>query len=270
MNNVIQESDLVFWSRQLSEHALFLHLGIEVEPLKSLGLEIHEKWENFRKSLGNDITFTGDNRTISLFNLLTDELKNYKLVVLSKMTACQVNTPENPTTWMGWMFPTLVEHIIRELNYAHAKINGLQVSIENEVNFWRLINKEHALFTAHLLDPSESDLIQVAYSLAKKIENDDTCESQLFIKISLHNAEKLDEFHRQGKSLLDKNQVRSIIHPVLLSHVIREGQRSVGILNYINQNARNYEFQIEDDIFNDYSAHECNKNGKVPKTILNF
>ena len=44
--NTIKD-EVHFWGKQLTEHALFLHFGIEDEKLKGRGLKIHLKWKDF-------------------------------------------------------------------------------------------------------------------------------------------------------------------------------------------------------------------------------
>jgi hypothetical protein len=42
--------EIDFWSRQLSEHALFVHLGLLDLPLRTRAQELHEQWELYRQS----------------------------------------------------------------------------------------------------------------------------------------------------------------------------------------------------------------------------
>lgn len=263
-SSAIRESDLVFWSRQLSEHTLFLHLGLEVEPLKSYGDKLHQLWENFRATFPDE-TFQGDVESLLTFNYLSEQTKDYKINTLNFLTDCIKNADAIPRAWLGWIFPTFAEHVIRELNFAQDKANGRQISPQDEINFWRIINKEHALFDAHLLDPSEADLIKTAYQLAEKIEGDQTCESRIFVKISLDAIKELDKYHLKGKSLLNNNQVRSIIHPALLTHVIREGQRSIDRITKLSRCVN----VLGDDysVFDDFSEIECNKDNKLPQSL---
>ena len=214
------ESEIVFWSRQLSEHALFMHLGFVDKDLRDEAHDLHKRWEAFR----------ADGReSVEGFNVLAQDLKEYKMRVLDRMLALTTNTDENPA-WIGWLPATFVQHITRELNYSVAKVNGRTVTPEEEVNFWTLINSEHAIFAAQLLDPSERDLIQMAYDLAAQIEGGNTCESCLFVQISLDGARELDAYNKKAKDLMNDNSLISNIHPVLLTHVIREGLRSIEAL----------------------------------------
>ena len=58
--NAFKESDLVFWSRQLSEHILFLFLGLEDCTLKNKANKLHKKWEKFRLTFPkNDCKYKG-------------------------------------------------------------------------------------------------------------------------------------------------------------------------------------------------------------------
>lgn len=266
-NSAITESHLVFWSRQLSEHALFAHLGLVNEDLKIAAANLHEKWEKFRENLDED-SDEHDERTIKHFNKIALQQKDFQINILKQLTNITKNTDGSPHAWLGWLDPSFLEHITRELNYAYAKVNRESVFIEDEVNFWRIINKEHALFAAHLLDPSEKDLIQTAYKLASDISSGRTCESKFFVEASIHDISKLDKYNRTAKTLLNKNQIRSIIHPVLLTHIIREGQRALYIINKIDNKYPDTNIDKDDNVFDDFSKLEENKDGKQPESVL--
>src|SRR5689334_8302089 len=56
----VASNEIDFWVRQLSEHALFLYLGIEEPNLKTEALNLHQKFEKFREKFNskpNDLRF---------------------------------------------------------------------------------------------------------------------------------------------------------------------------------------------------------------------
>lgn len=206
--------EITFWAPQMSEHALFLHLGLEEAALKQRGLELHTKWELFIAHLATE----------PLANVLPllQELRAYKLEVVKILQA---------GTWIGWIFPSFGRHVIRELDYFVDKLNNVSYSTKEEVKFWNKINSDHAAFASHLLDPSERKLSVKADAKSQEIKHIVSSEIEMFIKISLKASKQLDEFNRKTQRCIAKNKIESIIHPVLIAHVIREGQRSIQVLS---------------------------------------
>ncbi|MBA2307296.1 DUF2935 domain-containing protein [Candidatus Dependentiae bacterium] len=210
--------EVSFWSQQLSEHALFLHLGIEDAALKKRGLEIHKKFENFRKGMNE--------KNLDQVLPLTRELRAYKMDVVKQLNAGK---------WIGWIFPSFAKHITKELDYFVDKLNNVPYSPEDEAHFWNHINSDHAAFESHLFDPYERDLSQQANDLSEKINQLPDSEEDMFIHLSLTAAEELDQFNKEGRKLSKANKLQSVIHPVLMDHVIREGERSKKILSELDK-----------------------------------
>jgi hypothetical protein len=202
----VAQDEIRFWSRQLSEHALFLHLGLEEPRLKKQGLALHKE----NPEIAPDVL------------PLTKKLRAYKMNVLKTL---------NSGKWIGWIFPLFARHILVELDYFVDKLNGIPYSDRDEVIFWNMINGEHAGFASHLLDPSERELFTKADELFQKFEHIVKSEKDMMLQISLRAAKQLNAYNKKAQQASEKNQVRSVIHPVLIAHVIREGQRSIKILN---------------------------------------
>ncbi len=210
--------EINFWSIQMSEHALLLHLGLEDPVLKQRGLELHEKWEKFIANL----------LTEPLYNVLPllEELRAYKLEVVQTLQS---------GLWIGWVFPSFARHVTRELDYFVDKLNDVRYSSMDETDFWNHINSDHAAFESHLFDPYERDLSQQANDLSEKINQLPDSEEDMFIHLSLTAAEELDQFNKEGRKLSKANKLQSVIHPVLMDHVIREGERSKKILSELDK-----------------------------------
>ena len=212
-----RENEITFWSQQMSEHALFLHLGLEEAELKARGLELHEQWEAFRNSGGQD------ERELSR---LMAELLAYKREVLQRLKAGE---------WLGWIFTSFAKHIILEAKYFISKLNNEQTDPNYEAEFWNHIIGDHAGFTAHLLDITEHELVAAMLKIQNKtlkIEN----EAQMFLALAIQYAKALRDAHvsvANSEYLRGQAPPSSIIHPVLLQHVIREEDRAYKTLNHI-------------------------------------
>jgi hypothetical protein len=179
------------------EHQLFLHLGIEDEDLKKEALNNYQLWQGAAD--------WGDRKWISE----AENLVEFQLGILGRL---------NNGEWLGWLFPTFVRHVTQETKYAISKVSGEDISDLDEIRFWDHINKEHSSFDARLLDPEEKDLIEKATDLENKFEGISCCH-RMYLILSLKYSKELDAFHQAAKELKPK----SVIHPALLDHVIREG-----------------------------------------------
>lgn len=208
--------EIDFWARQMSEHALFLYLGFDDKKMKEEALKIHQAFEKFRTEFNqnpNDI-----------------ELMNTVLPLLKMQRESQIRALQSldEGKWIGWIFPLFINHTTLELDYFTDKLNGIKYSPQDEVLFWNRINSEHAAFAAHLLDPAERNLFLKADILSQKFNEIPKSEKEMMIRLSLKASEELDKFNKTARS--EGKNVKSIIHPVLLDHVIREGERSIQTL----------------------------------------
>ncbi|MBA3751273.1 DUF2935 domain-containing protein [Candidatus Dependentiae bacterium] len=240
-------NEIDFWARQLSEHALFLHLGIEDLQLKKRGLELHKRFEAFRKNMSD--------KTMNQILPLTRELRAYKMDVVNTLKSGK---------WIGWIFPSFAKHIVRELDYFVDKLNGVPYSKKQEVKFWDKINSDHAAFAARLLDPKERESSITAEETSMKIadiaSNDHAGkEEAMFIKISLKASKELDEFNRKTQKGIKQNTVQSVIHPVLIDHVVREGKRSIEILSKLQKVESTKEDSTKDSTNQEQEAFDQNE-----------
>jgi hypothetical protein len=204
-NTFSVESDIKFWSEQMSEHALFLHLGMSDEKLKARGFELHENWEKFRK----------DGHDQSKINPLMKDLKSYKEEIIRRMKKGE---------WIGLNFLSLVEHLLRELNYLQDKMDGKIYTAHQEMVFWNEINADHADFAAHLMDINETKNIETATSVSVGLRSTNTNEK------ALPQYKALDKFVVTN---IKSKTLNSVIHPALMDHIEREGKRSIETLNKV-------------------------------------
>lgn len=208
--NVKDEID--FWSRQLSEHALFLNLGLDDPSLKKRADRLHTQWEVFRSG-------TRAPKDAIALALLTRELLSE---VYSRLTAGE---------WLGWIWPLFVDHIRREGDYFISKLQGTAISTPTECGTWLQFMAEHAAFAAHLLDPVEVAKIRQATKFIGDFET-------LHGGCAQFNTQLQAMSERAGKALdayfttlgVGTANVQSIIHPVLAEHVVREGRRFLKVI----------------------------------------
>ncbi len=215
-----------FWGRQISEHQLFLHLGIEDAEFKQKALDLHKEWETYRNMLQTRPSLD----TLNQWLPLLQKTRAFQIDILKVLYSGK---------WIGWIFPLFVNHITLELDYLVDKLNDIPYTADDEIMFWNRINSEHAAFAAHLLDPSERDLFLKADAMSVKLHNLQLPESEkeMWLTVSLKAGKELDQLNKQARVGAKANKVLSVIHPVLLDHVIREGERGIQTLEKIKAEA---------------------------------
>lgn len=198
----MRESEVDFWARQFSEHALFFSLGIEDKVYRAQAEALHAAWERARPTL----------TAVTILPLCT-ELRAYKVDLFAQLQR----------RWLGWIFPTFVDHTRRELDLfvSHAVGNPLTSA---DVGPWLQFMAEHAAFAAHLMDPIEAQRIRGALAaVGTMTELRAACTrgvNDQILALSRRAGEDLDRF-----TVNDIAKAKGVIHPVLATHVVREGRR---------------------------------------------
>lgn len=100
--------EIQFWSRQLSEHALFFSLGLETEPYRSHAAALHVDWERARAALAG-VTDLAAAQAIA--GAPTQNLSDWQNEVIAEL----------PKRWLGWLPPLFWDHTLRELQYFVAR-----------------------------------------------------------------------------------------------------------------------------------------------------
>jgi len=212
-------SDIQFWSRQLSEHALFFSMGLEVEPFKSQAAALHADFERARGQLQNISDLI---RARAIAGPPTMNLEDFQQSMMAML----------PNRWLGWLQPLFWDHTLRELRYfvARAWYGGWPkgTTLSANLRFMR----EHAEFAAQLLDPTQKDLIGQANAVADQFASvEQNCCASLtpsLLDLSRTAGQVLDQY-LTTQPLADP--LRGVIHPVLAEHVVREGQRFLATIS---------------------------------------
>jgi hypothetical protein len=213
------KEDIEFWAHQLSEHALFMSLGLE-PPFSKEAAKLHKKWEKLRPKLK-------DAEVESAISIVSDpaaELRDFKNEVLKEMDR----------KWIGWLFPSFIEHLRMENELLLSKIGEKATTPNEELAIWVKLMLDHTNFARHLLDPVEEK--QIA-KVAELQESFSTLYKNLTIpeehdsvfKLSKQYGKQLDKYFVKS-GLGDPGKTKSVIHPVLGEHVVREGKRFLDFL----------------------------------------
>lgn len=169
---------------------------------------------------------------------LTQNLINYKTIVLNDVLSCRLFT---------FNYPLLIDHIRREAILFVTLLSRLQqqvtadlagFAIEQE-SFWNRIMAEHAKFIRGLLDPTEEALFEVANNFGKEfdmltaralaIHNQINLLPQV-TQESLNATVRIRDFKRQGTEGMLACRLRSIMLPLLGDHVLREANHYLQLL----------------------------------------
>lgn len=200
----MRESDVDFWSRQFSEHALFFSLGIEDPAYRKPAEALHAAWESARPGM-----------TAATCLRMVPELRAYKVDLFAQLQSGK---------WLGWIFPTFVDHTRRELDLFVAHASGARVAPQADATEWLRFMAEHAAFAAHLMDPTEAVRIRQSLAAVGSLERlRHACArgvSAQLLTLSQQAGTGLDRFVSD-----ELPKAKSVIHPVLATHVLREGRR---------------------------------------------
>lgn len=170
---------------------------------------------------------------------LTNALVQFKSSILEGMLQCRLFT---------FNFPLLIIHIRREAIFyiqqlerlqKHRVIDFVKEAIEEE-SFWNRQMAEHAEFISHLLDPTESELIQTSDTFTARFDKLEqkalsvgqgkSAVGQL-INESIAATRALRDFKAAGTEGLLTCKIKSIIIPLLADHVLREANHYLRVLN---------------------------------------
>lgn len=210
--------EIDFWSRQLEEHALFMSLLIPEGTWKKDAERLRSEWAAFRQQ--------------SMDPVKRSEAA-VKLAMRLRAYLMALHDAQSRGDWIGWAYPTFVDHVRREGDYFVERIANVDKEPETEeLCRWLEFMQEHAEFAAHLLDPVERARVEQARKFV-----------QAFMQVRRgcgHGVNKaLVELSERAGRALDayvgsiQPTTKSILHPALVEHVVREGRRFLEVAERI-------------------------------------
>ena len=202
-------NEIAFWGKQISEHCLFMSLGLTDKNLKQKADRLHNSWEAFLR---------GPRRAGDAIPLVI-ATRDFKTHVLERLNAGE---------FLGWLFPLFIDHIRREGDYFLAALRGQKFDSCTEAQIWLTFAAEHAAFASHLLDPSEAEEIRRALELQSQLgalfHNCGGVVGEQFKTLTLQSGQDLDAYFN-SLGIGKPDGVKSVIHPSLAAHVVAEGRR---------------------------------------------
>ena len=141
------DDEINFWGRQLSDHCLFIYLGLVSDALvagklknnlKQDALDLHNAW--------TQALLAPQQQSIIQLLRKTIQLKEKVLSELDK------------GPWIGWISYSFVLHILNEARYFLDKVQGIKLTLNDEIKFWLYHHKSELEAEDKLIDPSEKAL----------------------------------------------------------------------------------------------------------------
>ncbi len=178
---------------------------------------------------------------------LTTGLIGYKSRLLNDAITCRIFT---------FNYPLLLDHILREARFYLGMLQRIQQRVtvdpisdltQQEI-FWNRIMAEHAKFIRGLLDPTEVKLFDTAHNFGKQFDAL-TAQAQMLLKqstnltaltVETHQATiGIRDFKTQGTEGIINCKIRSIAHPLLGDHVVREANHYLRLLSMHESGMKN-------------------------------
>jgi len=170
--------EIHFWGRQLTEHCLFLFLGLQDTDniLKTEAYELNQRWEKFMNETFYDKGIKVTPETVFLSESDLDKVGNISTDKVNKLIDATIDFKSKLVEildhgiWIGWNFISLVKHMLQESLYFRKKVNGPAFTRDEEIQYANHHHSTEMGVTAQLIDPQieQQPLIDVIRSYALK------------------------------------------------------------------------------------------------------
>lgn len=213
----------LFWNEQLMEHAVFFAMLMPGEELAAQRAETEKFKAAFADHLARSGTLTKGN--LNEFNQSTiDHVRkfvDFKHRMRDEQSAGRLKS-------LVW--PTFYDHTAREAEYFAERLGRLSegdVAIDGTkaAEFWTLNMGEHADFVAHLLDPTERELVAKAMKASEDFHKLHGMNPAPRDK-AIAGVDDILDFKVAAEKGIEAGKIKSIIHPTLADHVRREALKA--------------------------------------------
>jgi hypothetical protein len=209
-------AESLFWLDQETEHAKFFAMMLPTPDLSAEHSQAEQFQSQFAAQLDKVKGGAPDKGSLASFNQATIDLVKTFLDFKQRL-----NEAQKAGKLKSLIYPTFFDHTYREADRFQKRLGEfskgkVELDRSEVVEFWSRIMMEHADFVAHLLDPEERMLIEKAMK---------TSDAWREAKKSESVKGPLDEFiafKKTAQQGIDAGQIKSIIHPALADHVLRE------------------------------------------------
>ena len=210
------DDEILFWlGQQEREHMLFLAMGIQDPALHAEATRLLRAYEE-----------AAQRRDIRGLLALAPSSQALKKAVLQAAKE----------RWVGWLYPSFVEHMMEEIDYALARTRR-DLLPRDIACFWAKERSETAGVVAKWLDPTETQLATQALRHPPILRGIfAACRKPSTWAVPLNAIQAMTSLERTNASLnrlLESPELaksKNIIHPLWMQHELREGQRAQMVL----------------------------------------
>lgn len=198
--------ETIFWSRQFDEHLQFLQLLFTDGKLKREATLLQNEYARTRrKAIG------AGPRAPAIMSQINGKVFDYQSEALKRLEAGE---------FLGWAFPLFVDHITREMElFAFLVGDGPRPRGRTVEATVKQLGAEHAMFAAHLLDPTERELANEANAaglqLMELVDDPSADRQAADVERAIGRFVTENKLGKLGGAL-------SIIPRSLADHVVRE------------------------------------------------
>jgi hypothetical protein len=219
------ENDIDFATREATDAIRILGLGLVNAGLKQQAEVMWKKWDLFLRA----------SKSPREFVKMSDEYQTFLTVIIERQNL----------EWLGWLPPLWIEHTRRENDLFTGNVKQALGQVEAsamltpaaEFKAWIRNEHDHALTLRQLLDPTEGKRIELAQNLANQfggLYNQATSVTPPLVLGAEQATEALDAFVvalNVGLGKAPPESAKSVIPPLIVEHVLREGRRFLNVLH---------------------------------------
>lgn len=219
----VLRDDLVFATDQMADHAKLMEMGFVDTAVKGECVRHYAAWNGLRQRIDSLNTAKAHIEAVKM----AQDLRAFQADILSRLTNGQ---------WLGWLFPTFIDHIMREGDYFLQRVTHPEGLVNNELPIWLTIEAEHAAFVAHYLDPRDPENIQQALTHIGAFEQLQKASQSLTLEVMvgiMQAGVQLDAY--LGALPIGTRSLKTVLPQLLQQHMIKEGRRFQQIAAGIKQ-----------------------------------
>jgi hypothetical protein len=214
----------LFWNDIMMEHAQFFIMLMPGAELANYRAQAQRFERQFAAQLRRTCQLRITRANLSAFNQSTIALVRPFITFKRRLTELQSSGKLKSLVW-----PSFFQHTADEAEYFVKHLQSLsqgevRLPLRQTADFWVDTMADHGDFIAHLLDPSERELVAKAYAASAAMRSMQRSTSRSAL---LKAGEEIIAFKTAAEKGIIAGQIMSIIHPNLADHVRREAVKFV-------------------------------------------
>ncbi len=211
----ITQSDVIFWSKRISEHMYFIYILTNQERAGNFSTISYNLWQSWKK-----VVKRKGKPTLKIIK----DTKAAKRSILKRSRKGKINEVLTKRE-----FESLLRHMIKELNFFSLRLRG-PVSNAKEISFWLEEASEHTNLASAFMHSNLEKLDALKLSKQLKEISKDPFQKDTITKYNKSNrgAKKLVKDLAKNKRCA-KDHVRLL----LVKHEIKESTKGAKRLKFL-------------------------------------